>query len=419
MTYQNTLQLAQKLDEEDPLKEFKNLFYLPVHEGKQQIYLCGNSLGLQPKSVRHTLDNELDKWQNLGVEGWFEGEDNWINYLQHLKEPLARIVGGKPSEVTVMNNLTVNLHLMMVSFYQPTPTHYKILTEGGAFPSDQYALETHLKFRGINPDDALIEIFPRKGEFILRTEDILQKIEENKDTIALVMMGGINYYSGQVFDMKSITQKAQSVGAKVGFDLAHCVGNIMLNLHDWNVDFAVWCSYKYLNSGMGGVGGIFVHEKYHQFDLQRFAGWWGYEESTRFKMQKGFVPMQGADGWQLSTPTILAMACHRAALEITDKAGIENLRKKSLKLTEYLRFILEEFNQKNGNVLDIITPKKSEESGCQLSILVGKNGKELFDKLIQNRIIGDWREPNVIRLSPVPLYNSFEDIFRVGAALSK
>ena len=418
MTYQNTLQFAQQLDQEDDLKDFKNLFHLPIHEGKQQIYLCGNSLGLQPKSVRQQLDNELDKWKNLGVEGWFEGDDNWINYLQHLKEPLAKIVGGKPSEVTVMNNLTVNLHLMMVSFYQPTVTRYKILTEGGAFPSDQYALETHLKCRGINPDEAIIEIFPREGEFILRTEDILQKIEENKDSLALVMMGGINYYSGQVFDMKSITQKAQSMGAKVGFDLAHCVGNISLNLHDWNVDFAVWCSYKYLNSGMGGVAGIFVHEKHHFSGLQRLAGWWGHDEATRFKMQKGFVPMQGADGWQLSTPTILAMACHRAALEITNIAGVENLRKKSIKLTAYLRFILEEFNLKNDNILNIITPKNVEESGCQLSILVEKNGKELFDRLIQHRIIGDWREPNVIRLSPVPLYNTFEDIFRVGEALN-
>ena len=417
MTHQNSLQYAQQLDQEDDLKDFKNLFHLPIHEEKQQIYLCGNSLGLQPKSVRQYLDNELDKWQNLGVEGWFEGDDNWINYLQHLKEPLAKIVGGKPSEVTVMNNLTVNLHLMMVSFYQPTVTRYKILTEGGAFPSDQYALETHLKFRGINPDEAIIEIFPRAGEFILRTADILQKIEENKDSLSLVMMGGINYYSGQVFDMKSITQKAQSNGIKVGFDLAHCVGNISLNLHDWEVDFAVWCSYKYLNSGMGGVSGIFIHEKYHHSNLQRLAGWWGHDEATRFKMQKGFVPMQGADGWQLSTPTILAMACHRAALEITDKAGVENLRKKSIKLTEYLRFILDEFNQKNDNILNIITPKNVVESGCQLSILVEKNGKELFDKLIQHRIIGDWREPNVIRLSPVPLYNTFEDIFRVGEAL--
>ena len=417
MTYQNSLQFAQKLDQEDNLKEFKNLFHLPVHEGKQQIYLCGNSLGLQPKSVRQYLDKELDKWQNLGVEGWFDGDDNWISYLQHLKEPLARIVGVKPSEVTVMNKLTGNLHLMMVSFYQPTSTRYKILTEGGAFPSDQYALETHLKFRGINPDEALIEIFPREGEFTLRTTDILQKIDENKDSLSLVMMGGINYYSGQVFDMKSITQKAQSNGIKVGFDLAHCVGNISLNLHDWEVDFAVWCSYKYLNSGMGGVSGIFIHEKYHHSNLQRLAGWWGHDEATRFKMQKGFVPMQGADGWQLSTPTILAMACHRAALEITDKAGVENLRKKSIKLTEYLRFILDEFNQKNDNILNIITPKNVVESGCQLSILVEKNGKELFDKLIQHRIIGDWREPNVIRLSPVPLYNTFEDIFRVGEAL--
>ncbi|MEA5458887.1 kynureninase [Arcicella sp. LKC2W] len=417
MSFQNTLQYAQELDQADTLKDFRNLFHIPVHEGKQQIYMCGNSLGLQPKSVRQCLDNELDKWQNLGVEGWFEGEDNWIGYLKHLKKPLAKIVGAKPSEVSVMNNLTVNLHLMMVSFYQPTETRFKILCEGGAFPSDQYALETHLEFRGINPEEAIIEIFPREGELTLRTEDILQKIEENKDSLALVMMGGINYYSGQVFDMKLITEKAQEMGAKVGFDLAHCVGNILLQLHDWNVDFAVWCSYKYLNSGMGGVSGIFVHENHHQSNLQRLAGWWGYEEKTRFKMEKGFVPMNGADGWQLSTPTILAMACHRAALEITEKAGIENLREKSIKLTGFLRFILEEFNQKNEQILNIITPTNPDESGCQLSILVEKNGKELFDKLIKKGIIGDWREPNVIRLSPVPLYNSFEDVFRVGEAL--
>jgi kynureninase len=417
MSFQNTLQYAQQLDQADALKDFRNLFHIPVHNGKLQIYMCGNSLGLQPKSVLQYLDNELDKWKNLGVEGWFEGEDNWIGYLKHLKEPLAKIVGAKPAEVTVMNNLTVNLHLMMVSFYQPTESRFKILCEGGAFPSDQYALETHLKFRGINPEEALIEVFPRENEFTLRKEDILQKIEENKDSLALVMMGGINYYSGQVFDMQTITQKAQAIGAKVGFDLAHCVGNIPLRLHDWKVDFAVWCSYKYLNSGMGGVSGIFVHEKYHKTDLQRLAGWWGYEEKTRFKMEKGFVPMNGADGWQLSTPTILAMACHRAALEITDKAGIENLRKKSIKLTGFLRFILEEFNQKNGQVLIIITPENSQENGCQLSILAKKGGKELFDKLINNGIIGDWREPNVIRLSPVPLYNSFEDVYRIGVAL--
>ncbi|MES2520271.1 MAG: kynureninase [Bacteroidota bacterium] len=417
MSFQNTLQYAQQLDQADELKDFRNLFHIPVHNGKLQIYMCGNSLGLQPKSVLQYLDNELDKWKNLGVEGWFEGEDNWIGYLKHLKEPLAKIVGAKPAEVTVMNNLTVNLHLMMVSFYQPTESRFKILCEGGAFPSDQYALETHLKFRGINPEEALIEVFPRENEFTLRKEDILQKIEENKDSLALVMMGGINYYSGQVFDMQTITQKAQAIGAKVGFDLAHCVGNIPLRLHDWKVDFAVWCSYKYLNSGMGGVSGIFVHEKYHKTDLQRLAGWWGYEEKTRFKMEKGFVPMNGADGWQLSTPTILAMACHRAALEITDKAGIENLRKKSIKLTGFLRFILEEFNQKNGQVLIIITPENSQENGCQLSILAKKGGKELFDKLINNGIIGDWREPNVIRLSPVPLYNSFEDVYRIGVAL--
>jgi kynureninase len=419
MSYQNTLQYAQQLDLEDELKDFRSLFHIPTHAGKQQIYLCGNSLGLQPKSVRQYIDNELDKWQSLAVEGWFQGNDNWIEYLQHLKQPLANIVGAKPSEVSVMNHLTVNLHLMMVSFYEPTPTRFKILTEGGAFPSDQYALETHLRFRGINPEEAIIEIFPREGEYTLRTEDILAKIDEHRDSLALVMMGGLNYYSGQLYDMATIAQKSKSLGVKVGFDLAHCIGNIPLNLHDWEVDFAVWCSYKYLNGGMGGVAGIFVHEKHHNADLQRLAGWWGYDEKTRFKMEKGFVPMHGADGWQLSTPTILSMACHRAGLEISAKAGIDKLRRKSLKLTGFLQFVLEEFNQENNGILNIITPKNPVERGCQLSVLVEENGKELFDKLFKKGIIGDWREPNVIRLSPVPLYNTFEDVYRVGEALKQ
>ncbi len=418
MEYQKQQEFAQQLDQQDVLKSYRSLFHIPIHDQHEQIYFCGNSLGLQPKNTQVYIAQELEKWQNLGVEGWFTGQNNWINYLQHLKGPLARIVGAMPTEVTVMNNLTVNLHLMLISFYQPTTQRFKILVEAGAFPSDQYAFETHLKTRGLNPDEAIIELIPREGEHTLRHEDILASIETHRDTLALVMLGGINYYTGQVFDMAQVTQAAHAVGATVGFDLAHCVGNIWLELHNWQVDFAVWCSYKYLNSGMGGVSGVFVHEKHHQANLPRLAGWWGYDQATRFKMEKGFVPMQGADGWQLSTPTILAMACHRAALEITDQAGMKALREKSVLLTGYLRFILEEYNQQHQQILQIITPQEDAQHGCQLSILVEKNGKQLFEQLTNAQIIGDWREPNVIRLSPVPLYNTFEEVWKVGQALA-
>ena len=417
MEYFNQQQFAEQLDTEDVLKDFRSQFHIPIHKGQEQIYFCGNSLGLQPKNTSLYLDQELEKWRNLAVEGWFMGDDNWINYLQHLKNPLSKIVGAKPSEVTVMNNLTVNLHLMLTTFYQPTSTRFKILTEAGAFPSDQYALETHLKTRGINPETAIIEVFPRENEHIFYTEDILQLIHENKDSLAMVMLGGINYYNGQVLDMPLITQTAQAYGIVVGFDLAHCVGNIPLQLHEWGIDFAVWCSYKYLNSGMGGVSGVFVHEKHHASNLPRLAGWWGYDQATRFKMEKGFVPMQGADGWQLSTPTILAMACHRAALEITDAASLPALRVKSIKLSGFLRFILEKFNEQNNHILKIITPADTQQNGCQISILAEKNGKELFNRLVDHQIIGDWREPNVIRLSPVPLYNTFTEVYKVGVAL--
>ncbi|MDI9878450.1 kynureninase [Flectobacillus longus] len=417
MEYFNQQQFAQQLDTEDVLKNFRSQFHIPAHKGQEQIYFCGNSLGLQPKNTSVYLDQELEKWRNLAVEGWFTGDDNWINYLQYLKTPLSKIVGAKPSEVTVMNNLTVNLHLMLTTFYQPTATRFKILTEAGAFPSDQYALETHLKTRGINPETAIIEVTTRENEHIFYTEDILQLIHENQDSLAMVMLGGINYYNGQVLDMSLITQTAQAYGIIVGFDLAHCVGNIPLELHNWQVDFAVWCSYKYLNSGMGGVSGVFIHEKHHVSNLPRLAGWWGYDQATRFKMEKGFVPMQGADGWQLSTPTILAMACHRAALEITDAAGINALRAKSIKLTGFLRFIIEKFNEQNNHILRIITPVDTQQNGCQISILAEKNGKELFNRLVENQIIGDWREPNVIRLSPVPLYNTFTEVYKVGVAL--
>lgn len=413
-TFENTLEFAQLLDTQDPLRSLRDEFLIPPHHEEQLIYLVGNSLGLQPKRTKGFIEIELSKWQSLGVESWFDGPDPWIPYLRHIKSPLGHVVGALPEEVTVMNSLTVNLHLLMVSFYQPTPSRFKILTEGGAFPSDQYAFETHLRSRGIDPDEALIELFPRSGEHTLRTEDILASIDTHADQLAMVLMGGINYYTGQFFDLEKISQQAQKHGITVGFDLAHVAGNIPLSLHQWGVDFAVWCSYKYLNSGPGAVAGAFVHQKHHAAMLPRFAGWWGYDEATRFGMTKGFKPMQGADGWQVSTPPILLMACHRAALEIFEKAGMDALRRKSEQLTAYLEYLIRESNLP----LQIITPSAPHERGCQLSLLTPHYGKELFEYLVTQGILGDWREPNVIRMAPVPLYNTFEEVWRVGQALS-
>jgi kynureninase len=402
------------MDEKDELKTFRSQFYIPQHNGKDQIYLCGNSLGLQPKAVKEAIDQELKDWAELGVEGHFRGKNPWMYYHHFLTEKAARVVGALPKEVVIMNNLTANLHLMMVSFYKPTKERYKIMMEVSAFPSDQYAMETQARFHGLNPDDAIIELKPREGEFTLRTEDILAKIEENKDSLAIVMMGGVNYLTGQAFDMKSITEKAHSVGANVGFDLAHAAGNLNLKLHEWGPDFAVWCSYKYLNSGPGGTSGVFVHERHaNNPDLVRFAGWWGHEESSRFQMKKGFIPMEGAAGWQLSNAQIFPMAIHKASLEIFDEAGIENLRKKSELLTGYLYFILADYKEH----LNVITPETAADRGCQLSIIVKEDGKKLFDYLESKGILPDWREPNVIRMSPIPLYNTFEDVYRIGVAL--
>jgi kynureninase len=414
MLFLNELSFAKEMDEKDELKSFRSKFYIPQHEGKDQIYLCGNSLGLQPKSAKEAIDQELKDWAELGVEGHFRGKNPWMYYHHFLTEKAARVVGALPKEVVIMNNLTANLHLMMVSFYKPTKERYKIMMEVSAFPSDQYAMETQARFHGLNPDDAIIELKPREGEFTLRTEDILAKIEENKDSLAIVMMGGVNYLTGQAFDMKSITEKAHSVGANVGFDLAHAAGNLNLKLHEWGPDFAVWCSYKYLNSGPGGTSGVFVHERHaNNPELVRFAGWWGHEEASRFQMKKGFIPMEGAAGWQLSNAQIFPMAIHKASLEIFDEAGIENLRKKSDLLTGYLYFILADFKEQ----LNVITPEKAADRGCQLSIIVKEDGKKLFDYLESNGILPDWREPNVIRMSPIPLYNTFEDVYRIGVAL--
>ncbi|MES2380525.1 MAG: kynureninase [Bacteroidota bacterium] len=415
MHFENTLTFAQQMDANDKLAHFKTQFHLLSNNNKHVVYLCGNSLGLQPKSARAAVEQELNDWAKYGVEGHFDAKNPWFGYHHLLTENAAKVVGALPVEVVIMNNLTVNLHLMMVSFYKPTATRYKIIMEAAAFPSDLYAMETQVKHHNLNPDEAIIELKPREGEHTIRTEDIIATINANADSLALVMLGGVNYYTGQVFDMQAISKAAHAVGAYAGFDLAHAAGNLHLQLHDWGVDFAVWCTYKYLNSGPGGTSGVFVHEKHATADLNRFAGWWGHDEGERFQMKKGFKPIAGAQGWQLSNAQIFPMAIHKASLEMFVEAGMENLRAKSELLTAYLEFILNQFSEN----LTIITPKNKEERGCQLSIIVKENGKQLFDYLVSENIMPDWREPDVIRMSPVPMYNTFEDVFLVGQALSK
>jgi len=411
MKFQSSLSFAKKLDKQDALRSYRSKFHLPKMNGKTAIYFAGNSLGLQPKSVKNFIDEELNDWAEFGVEGHTQSKRPWLYYHKFSKKALAQLVGAKPIEVVAMNQLTVNLHLMLTSFYQPTKTQYKILTEASAFPSDQYALESQVKFHNHSPNEAIIELHPRKGEFTLRTEDILKAIEENKDELALVILGAVQYYTGQFFDIKKITDAAHNVGAYIGFDLAHAIGNVPLQLHKHEVDFAVWCGYKYLNSSPGGMAGIFVHEKHAQnFNLPRFAGWWGHNERERFQMEKGFKPMPGADGWQLSNFPVLSGAAQLASLEIFDEVGMNALHKKSLLLTGYLEYLLKSISQ-HENYFSIITPSNSNERGCQLSLLMTKNGKKVFDKITKAGVIVDWREPNVIRTAPVPLYNSFEEVF--------
>lgn len=412
MNFENSLPFAQKLDTEDPLRSYRDQFYIPQVNGKDCFYFTGNSLGLQPKSARSFVEQEMKDWEMFAVEGHFKDSKRpWMYYHKFLKDSLAKLVGAKPIEVVSMNQLTVNLHLLMVSFYRPTMSRFKIIAEAGAFPSDQYMFETQIKHHGLNPDDTLIELKPRAGEHNLRTEDIFSAIEEAGDELALVFISGVQYYTGQFFDIKSITEAGHKAGAYVGWDLAHAMGNLPLELHDWDVDFATWCSYKYLNSGPGNVSGIFVHERFaNDKDLPRFAGWWGQNEGSRFQMTKGFDPMPGADGWQLSNVNVISSAAHLASLEIFDAVGLEALREKSLKLTGYMEFLV---NQLSGEdkIFEIITPSNPEERGCQLSIFCHKNGKQLFDALNKEGVISDWREPNVIRVAPVPLYNTFEDVY--------
>ena len=420
MNFRNTLEFAREMDAQDPLAAFRNRFYMPQKDGKDCIYLCGNSLGLQPKSVREKIEQELIDWQNLGVEGHFHGKNPWFSYHHFLSKETANLVGAKESEVVVMNSLSVNLNLLMLSFYTPTTTRNKILVEAGAFPSDYYAVEQIIKMKGFDPNECMVECKPKAGQHTLETADILQQIEDLGDSLALVMFGGVNYYTGQYFDLKSITTAGHQVGANVGFDLAHATGNLPMQLHDWNVDFATWCSYKYLNSGPGGTSGVFVHERHgNNPDLPRLAGWWGHDEKTRFLMKKGFIPQEGAAGWQMSNAQIFPMAIHKASLEIFEEAGLNNLRQKSVLLTGFLEFLIDAANKEKELGFEIITPRNPIERGCQISLLTKANGKELFNQLTEKGVIADWREPNVIRVAPVPLYNSFEDVFTFVALLTQ
>lgn len=420
--FEYSLSFAQQLDAKDPLKTFRNRFHIPSFHEKQVRYFTGNSLGLQPKSTKEYILEELEAWEKYGVEGHFLAKKPWFAYHEKLTDKVANIVGAKPIEVVVTHSLTTNLHLLMVSFYRPQGKRTKLIYEAKAFPSDQYALESQVKFHGLDVEKDLIEIAPRQGEHLIREEDILAKIEEVGDELALVMIGGVNYYTGQLFDMKKITEATHKVGAIAGFDLAHAVGNINLKLHDWGVDFAAWCSYKYLNSSPGGVSGMFVHERHaDKPELPRFAGWWGYDKETRFLMQPGFKPMKGAEGWQLSNAPVLGMAAHNASLDIFEEAGMERIGEKRDLLTAYMEFIIDEISGKNKEncTFEIITPRDKKKRGAQLSILIHGQGKSLFDALSNEGIVADWREPNVIRVAPAPLYNSFEDVYYFGQILEK
>lgn len=397
---------AASLDEADSLGHFRERFLIPkAADGSDSIYFTGNSLGLQPKTTREYIEAELDDWARLGVEGHLHAAHPWLPYHEFLTEKMARVVGGLPIETVVMNSLTVNLHLMLVSFYRPEGKRRKIIIEKGSFPSDRYAVESQLKFHSVA--DGLIELAPREGESTLRTDDILDAIERVGDELALVMLGGVNYYTGQAFDMQAITAAGHRVGAIVGFDLAHAAGNLELKLHDWDVDFAVWCSYKYLNAGPGGIAGAFVHERHaRDFNLPRFAGWWGHNKETRFLMGPDFVPLEGAEGWQISNPPIFQMAALRASLDIFDEATISALRTKSVKLTAHLERLLREIG---SDRIKMITPRDPQRRGCQLSIRVKDVKSGLFDAITARGVVADWREPDVIRVAPVPLYNTFKD----------
>ncbi len=411
---------ARQLDADDPLKAYRELFHIPQQpSGQPVIYFCGNSLGLQPKSARALVEHELTNWAELAVGAHFKGGSAWYPYHEQFRETAARLVGAKPGEVVMMNSLTVNLHLMMVSFYRPTKARHKILIEYPTFPSDMYAVKSQLRYHGYDPQDALLILQPFEGEHLIRMEEVERVIGKRGEEIALVMLGGVNFLTGQVFDMQKITALAKERGCAVGLDLAHAAGNVPVRLHDWGVDFAVWCSYKYLNSGPGAVGGCFVHDKHGvKGDLPRFAGWWGNDPEKRFLMHRlpEFEPVGGAEGWQISNPPILSMAPVRASLDVFDQAGISALRTKSEKLTAYLLYLLDGLP---GHRIEVITPRDPRQRGCQLSILVHDRPKEYHRALIDAGVVCDFREPNVVRVAPVPLYNNFHEVWRFAAVLAE
>jgi kynureninase len=420
MNFSTEENYALELDANDSLGRFRENFNLPrAKNGEPLIYLAGNSLGLMPKSARQIVEQELDDWAKLGVDAHLEGQTPWYSYHETLREPMARLVGARPNEVICMNSLTVNLHLMMATFYQPTKSRNKILMEDPAFPSDTYAVKTQIVHHGFEPNESLILARPRKGEFTVRQEDIEATIEKHADRLAVVMIGGVNFFTGQLFDIPKITAAAHRHGITVGIDLAHAVGNVPLALHDWNVDFAVWCSYKYLNAGPGAVAGAFVHERHAtNRDLPRLAGWFGNDPKTRFRMhlEPEFIPVPSAEGWQISNPPIFSMAPLRASLAIFDDAGgMPELRAKSIKLTGYLHFLLQ---QAGSNRLTVITPQPPNEHGSQLSILAHEHPKALFAKLEAANVKCDFREPNVIRAAPTPLYNTFHEVWRFAHILN-
>ncbi|MFN4764506.1 kynureninase [Gillisia sp. Q332] len=420
MEFRNTREFARTLDKEDPLAKYKDEFIFPEINNKKVIYFTGNSLGLQPKSAKKYVDEVMDDWAKLAVEGHFYAEKPWWDYHERFSEKLAKVVGAKPSEITVMNTLTVNLHLLMVSFYRPDKKRFKIICEEKAFPSDQYMIASQVKFHGFNPEDAVVEVKKRPGENHFRTEDILKKIEEIGDECALVLFGGVNYYSGQVLDMETITKAGHKAGAKVGWDLAHAAGNIELKLHEWDVDFAAWCSYKYMNSGPGNASGCFIHERYHGLkEIPRFEGWWGHSKDRRFLMEPEFLPEPGAHAWQISNAPILALAPYLASLDIFDKVGMPALIEKRDKIVAYLEFILHQIDEEVESDFEIITPSNQNERGTQLSVFLHGEGKELFNFLMKNGVITDWREPNVIRLAPAPFYCSYEDMYEFGQILKR
>src|SRR5438270_7405336 len=426
MTYSRDEGFARRLDAEDPLRHFREKFHLPLgKDGKPSIYFAGNSLGLMPKAARTVVERELDVWAKRALDAHHAADTPWYSYHETLREPTARLVGAQANEVICMNSLTVNLHLMMATFYRPTKSgKNKILMEDPAFPSDTYAIKTQIVHHGLDPKDALVLASPRKGEFTVRTEDVVDLIEKNSDQLAVLMIAGVNFFTGQLFDIPTITKAAQKHGITVGVDLAHAIGNVPLSLHNWNVDFAVWCSYKYLNAGPGAAAGAYVHERHAtNTKLPRLAGWFGNDPKTRFQMQlePEFIPVPSADGWQISNPPIFSMAPLRASLSIFDEAGgMEPLRAKSIKLTGYLQFLLEQLSSsaaRTSEKFSVITPRDANARGCQLSILAHEHPKELFQELQAAGVKCDFREPDVIRVAPTPLYNTFHEVWRFAQIL--